>query len=133
MGTLPNSYSEGLGRLWRFRLCGMVPGMSEPLDLSPIKARLAAATPGPWMRDIQDMGPNYVGACLYPHGIPNTEVIYPEDAREEDIDLIANAPQDLAALVAEVERLRGEVEGMWDEILDYAARLSGEFRHTDEV
>jgi hypothetical protein len=54
------------------------------LDLDPIKARLAAATPGPW-----------VYSC-------------------NDAYLIANAPTDLAALVAEVERLRAAIKSHLD-------------------
>ena len=56
------------------------------LDLTPIKERLANATPGGvHVADTDTMG-------------------------DEDLDLIVNAPADLAALVAEVERLRQNIE-----------------------
>lgn len=60
------------------------------LDLQPIKSRLAAATPGPWRFTKIRPQPN------------------------PDADLIANAPQDLAALVAEVERLRDGIKKYCD-------------------
>ncbi len=59
------------------------------LNLAPIKARLAAATPGPW--SVAEIG-----------GFQTTGL-------KEDDELIVNAPADLAALVAEVERLRAKV------------------------
>lgn len=66
------------------------------LDLEPIKARLAAATPGPW--EMQD---EYI-AC--PDGDFVCTIV--DGGTERDAMLIANAPTDLAALVAEVEALR---------------------------
>lgn len=78
--------------------------MRPMLDLQPIKARLAAATPGPWEVEssetvdgsfIANMGPIMI--------VPYFQGMAPMMA---DADLIAHAPTDLAALVAEVERLR---------------------------
>lgn len=76
------------------------------LDLDAIKARLAAATPGPWEEEREGGG--------YPTG-----VVYGPDCTVTSCDsepgtlhqctnaiFIANAPTDIAALVAEVERLR---------------------------
>jgi len=96
-------------------------------NLEPIKARLAAATPGPW---------ELCTFKTYPDEYPNDP-----DAKKEnwiqiseanfqwslswcerrdfkrldapdfsDAQFIAHAPEDVAALVAEVERLRGVVE-----------------------
>lgn len=75
------------------------------LDLDAIKARLAAATPGPWEEEREGGG--------YPTG-----VVYGPDCTVTSCDsepgtlhqctnaiFIANAPSDIAALVAEVERL----------------------------
>lgn len=82
------------------------------LDLEPIKARIARATPGPWRvketdprsihrgtvqveehgRVIETVAECYCGG-YEGHGLRNAE-------------LVANAPTDLDALVAEVERLR---------------------------
>ena len=66
------------------------------LNLDPIKQRLAAATPGPWGA----LGPGASGLC-YVSGPGITQV------GQADAALIANAPTDIAALVAEVQRLDG--------------------------
>lgn len=69
------------------------------LDLQPIKDRLAAATPGPW--EIDDR----YSDCHVGQGekaLFTVEV----DAKKSDVELVACAKEDLAALVAEVERLR---------------------------
>lgn len=115
------------------------------LDLSPIKKRLAAATPAPWESDTTknegeygDGGPDsHEGFSSYQiivevRGKPevlcdslNSTIgeIHEDSGGDEagdwheawdetarrNFDLIANAPADLAALVAEVERLRTEV------------------------
>ena len=78
--------------------------MSDPLDLAPIKDRLAAAAPGPWQLVGDDWGDARVLdgegnlLALGPYG----GAISAPDGR-----LIAGAPTDIAALIAEVERLRG--------------------------
>lgn len=122
--------------------------MTEPLDLEPIKARLAAATPGRWVwvdnnvipEDAEEAYDNdgtpleWNGrfalqadpfdedepALLSDEGQPVVFVIemVEDDASDDvfelpindaDAALIANAPTDIAALVAEVERLRALV------------------------
>lgn len=68
-------------------------------DLQAIKARLAAATPGPWTSD---------GICvlaLY-EGYETFMVEVSYGRRPDDAEFIAHAPTTIAALVAEVERLR---------------------------
>ena len=75
------------------------------LDLEPIKERLAAATPGPWFAD--DDG----GVSTEPHAytMTSTPVVDTEGCgmgNPKDAIFIANAPEDIAALVAEVEQLR---------------------------
>ena len=97
------------------------------LDLEPIKARIARATPGPWRvkeadprsihrgtvqveengRVIETVAECYCGG-YEGHGLHNAE-------------LVANAPTDLDALVAEVERLRAEVGRERSAVLDYLA------------
>jgi len=97
------------------------------LDLEPIKARIARATPGPWRvkeadprrihrgtvqveehgRVIETVAECYCGG-YEGHGLHNAE-------------LVANAPTDLDALVAEVERLRAEAERERASVLDYLA------------
>ncbi len=59
------------------------------LDLEPIKARLAAATSGPWQA-------RALGRCWVVDG---------PCADQRDADFIAHAPEDIAALVAKVEEL----------------------------
>ena len=84
------------------------------LDLDAIKARLAAATPGPWTSH----GWEVDGADDEPAGerliVADAKTVvglsyYDGDhitCSRVDADIIANAPTDIAALVAEVERLR---------------------------
>jgi hypothetical protein len=71
------------------------------VNLSDIKSRLAAATPGPWMR----FDGGHIGRLGDEYGICH---VYCAMGRADDanVDLIARAPTDLADLVAEVERLR---------------------------
>ena len=78
------------------------------LDLEPIKERLTAATPGPWFAD--DDG----GVSTEPHAytMTSTPVVDTEGCgmgNPKDATFIANAPTDITALVAEVERLEKEV------------------------
>lgn len=82
-------------------------------DLETIKARLAAATPGPWYVD-----ESLRGVEAQTHGYPVEIVAWTGRA---DAVLIAHAPGDIAALVAEVARLRGQrhadneaIAGAWD-------------------
>ena len=79
------------------------------IDLEAIKARLSAATPGPWRRD-----GNHRAKVRGGDGDTLTRVV-PESSDEPwsptdeaNADLIAHAPGDIAALVAEVERLRAD-------------------------
>lgn len=80
--------------------------MSTEIDLAAIKARVEAATPGPW--EAQDDGEIFA---------PEQDGWWPSVVRAdmstaasaEDAAFIASAREDVPALVAEVERLRGEV------------------------
>lgn len=77
------------------------------LDLEPIKAMLAAATPGPWRSEKYGIyGPEY--------GVISDIYDWSEDnpRNNEDMDLIAAAPTTIAALVAEVEANRAEIGRM---------------------
>lgn len=72
--------------------------MSEkPLDLEPIKDRLAASTKGPLEGDC-------AGRIFEPGGLAIGKAY-----AESDSQLWENAPTDIAALVAEVERLRSRL------------------------
>lgn len=87
------------------------------LDLEPIKERLAAATPGPW-RVWRDPDPTNVRATAvetawcYGDIEGDTELITDYLPTDADAELIANAPEDIATLVAEVERLRGQIDAV---------------------
>lgn len=88
--------------------------MKPLLDLDAVKARIAKATPGPWewsIRPKRHMLEHRFSArgfftVLETQG--DVEADYP-CAKDADRDLIEHAPTDLAALVAEVERLRAEL------------------------
>ena len=99
--------------------------MSEPLDLEAIKAREKAASPGPWECEPRDCGfsPDYGGKKvaqdtalawgddnhLQAHLSGPKEPWGRGDFTVRDAWFIANARQDIPALIAEVERLR-EIE-----------------------
>lgn len=80
-----------------------------------IRARLSAATEGPWYSD----GP------LNP-GPDDSLVIYPKQGGTiayvqpswDDAELIAKAPTYMADLLAELDRLRGQLADAWDEGFD---------------
>lgn len=85
--------------------------------LQEIRARLDAATPGPWRilhHDlccgeswVRDESGYHVGTSLYSN----------DEKRDENLSLIAHAPADIAWLLDEVERLREscDVERAWRE------------------
>lgn len=73
--------------------------MLTDADLSAIRARLEAATPGPWMHDDYE---------VFTESKPTTWICVDVD-RPENRTFLACAPTDLRALLDEVERLRGEV------------------------
>ena len=85
-------------------------------DLEPIKERLAAATPGPWEMSY-DADDKWTSITGQPYDDGGQWLVCPEVATcegEPDADstFIAHAPEDIAALVAEVERLREQVEAV---------------------
>ena len=78
------------------------------LDLKAIKVRCDLATPGPW-KDSQDLSrhpcvvaPSMNSVIARCHGRDGREV--------SDAEFIAAARADIPALLAEVERLRREVD-----------------------
>lgn len=88
----------------------------ESLDLEPIEARLNAATPGPWWLLNEYTEPHQDGDEWHiyarvgnrvPRVVDNTE----DQLTWPDAEFIAHAPTDVAALIAEVRRLRDEMEG----------------------
>lgn len=86
--------------------------MSRAGELEAIKARLAAATPGPWHQSDHCFRANAPGSDIGASNGANIALVHHEpidrDARETvaNAALIANAPADLATLVAEVESLQ---------------------------
>ena len=91
------------------------------LDLEPIKARLAAATPGPWDFHVLPQSVGITVATIHSEQGPR-ETRWTVDLPPEiggmgtraDAEMIAHAPEDIAALVAEVEQLRAERDGDGD-------------------
>lgn len=71
-------------------------------QLAAIEARLRAATPGPWTNDMRE-----VWTANGTHCICDAYVDEIESGECSDATFIANAPADIAALIAEVERLNG--------------------------
>lgn len=70
--------------------------------LQEIRARLNAATPGPWHR--HDDEPWVTNSATPPMRIIATGL----RGQRENAELIAHAPADIAWLLDEVERLRSE-------------------------
>lgn len=85
-----------------------------PAQLSEIAARLRAATPGPWTKDPRGGGVVRGSTLIeFVRGSSYTQValavgLHEKEAggQEENATFIANAPADIAALIAEVKRLR---------------------------
>lgn len=89
--------------------------MHEPLDLTPIKARLAAVSPIPWR--YHDNGID--GVILDGSGFIVTGGESGEGRLEGDDPntiFIAHAPTDMTALVAEVEGLRKTARNLKNEL-----------------
>lgn len=104
------------------------------IDLEPIKERVAAATPGPLgfatapAEDSSEGPAEYVSNAftgygdMYvvwdtstegnPEGYVLTAVTGDGPRASANAELYAHAPSDLAALIDEVERLRGQVEAV---------------------
>ena len=89
------------------------------LDLEPIKERLAAATPGPWDFHVLPQSVGITVATSHSEQGPRetcwTVDLPPEIGgmgTEKDATFIAHAPEDIAALISEVERLRGQIDAV---------------------
>ncbi len=87
----------------------------QPLDLEAVKARCEAAKPGPWKWETKyvapDPDPGDGDRDL--HGPSGPVAYYSQSAmwcEDADAEFIAAARSDVPALVAEVERLRTEVD-----------------------
>jgi hypothetical protein len=97
--------------------------MAEGLDLEPIKARCAAATPGGWRatRDALLMGGGD-GPLVPVDGWPRA-----------DREFVAHARDDVPALVAEVERLRVDVDRLRTDLDDVWQAHAAACAHLDDV
>lgn len=93
-----------------------------PLDLAAIKARLAAATPGPWRQQLCACGSD----CDDHASVKAGGSLVVTCAPDADADLIAHAPQDLAALIAEVERLRAVLDSSSSALTEIAEDIRRE-------
>ena len=89
------------------------------LDLEPIKERLDAATPGPWDFYVLPQSVGITVATIHSEQGPRetcwTVDLPPEIGgmgTEKDATFIAHAPEDIAALISEVERRREQVEAV---------------------
>ena len=81
------------------------------LDLGPIKARIAAASPGPWIvQRVRECGDE-----LWVDSFCRVETKEEGDA---DTALLAHARKDLPLLVAEVADLKAEVTALTDLLTD---------------
>ena len=83
------------------------------IDTAAIEARLASATPGPWVRIGQYVAAPTIGCnCAAPPEYGHEPYCGAEpiaQAGDNDADLIAHAPTDLRALLDEVDRLRATI------------------------
>ena len=92
-----------------------------PLDLTDIRARLTAATSGPWARGHDELD---VTAGSWPIAIvgvsqdditvdyENGELFFAHvsNSADADLNLIAHAPEDIKALLNEVDRLNDALQ-----------------------
>lgn len=87
---------------------------SNIVNLDAIKARLAAATPGPWEWSVRPKRHMLIhrfserGHLTVLETEGDSEYAEYPCANEADRAFIEHAPSDIAALIAEVERLRAE-------------------------
>lgn len=94
---------------------------ASPLDLTDIRARLTAATSGPWARGTDDLT---VTAGTWPIAIvgighdditidyENGETFFAHvsSSADADLDLITHAPEDIKNLLNEVNRLNDALQ-----------------------
>ncbi|MDO4655016.1 hypothetical protein [Actinomyces sp.] len=94
---------------------------ASPLDLTDIRARLTAATSGPWARGTDDLT---ITAGTWPIAIvgighdditidyENGETFFDHvsSSADADLDLITHAPEDIKNLLNEVNRLNDALQ-----------------------
>ncbi len=106
--------------------------------LSEIRERLEEATPGPWAQGM--VGDRLLPEVDYPAGFGFVQVTLQSDdgaGGVGDAAFIAHAPEDIAYLLAEVERLRQASEAMQvrtTRIIERLRRRAGDdFLHGDDM
>jgi hypothetical protein len=97
------------------------------LDLEPIKARLNVETKLSWDVHL------YVNGSTYVKTSDGDLVCNVYGNRKDTADLIARAPTDLAALVAEVEQLRSENKALAEEVKIVRQQRINDIECLDEV
>jgi hypothetical protein len=84
-------------------------------DLDAMRARIAAATPGPWTSIVegrdQTSGSSFIQTATQDLYVSGEDYVGGGGHATADLDFIANARQDMPRLIAEVERLRQELKG----------------------
>ena len=104
--------------------------LTGPLDLTDIRARLTAATSGPWSRGTDDLTVTPGSWPIAIVGVSHDDITvdYEDDAvffdhvsssADADLDLIAHAPDDIKALLNEVDRLNDALQEI-DWLIDTA-------------
>lgn len=80
------------------------------LDLEPIRARLVNATPGPWYVESSHNELWLIAGVLRDQYGDNA---ISSDSDRATIEFIAAAPADIAAMLAELSRLRADYRTLW--------------------
>jgi len=101
--------------------------MLDDKRLAEIEARCNAATPGPWKGDCRDGFVKYAvygsdGTLVLRVDHKNYESGFIGECSVEDESFVLHAPTDVPALVAEVRRLRvelDELQGAWAKYPDF--------------
>ncbi|PBC80149.1 hypothetical protein BX265_4985 [Streptomyces sp. TLI_235] len=100
----------------------------EPLDLGPIEARERAATDGPWY--VEETRSDLTRWVTDLAGLLDISFGYVGNRTQADATFVAHAREDVHALLAEVRRLRTELDGRRDEVLAEAAAKLREMART---
>lgn len=80
--------------------------MADEVDVAKLRELLAHATPGPWEAHNDEAGPD---GCAWGVSNPDLVVILPDFVGPSDAQFIAEARNQLPAILAELETLRARV------------------------
>ncbi|MFZ3592244.1 hypothetical protein [Streptomyces sp. BH104] len=84
-------------------------------QLAEIQARTESATPGPWWTDIL---PEHGGESIGIDAPGDNWIVPVQDLHEPDAEFVAHARTDVPTLLAEVQRLKGELA----KVAEFAAK-----------